>query len=92
MAKKPQPRPLTQREIKKAKKEREAEEYVVIYNISKQLIPIQLKPPKGVDFFQGEQTINLHKGKSGKFPQSRLRTNQITNLRKSGRIRVEASK
>jgi hypothetical protein len=90
MAKKPQ-RPLTQREIRKAKREREAEDYIIIYNVSKQSIPIQLKPPIGVDFFQGEQTIYVHKGKSGKFPKSRLRDNQIQNLRKSGRIRTEIS-
>ena len=90
MAKKPQ-RPLTEREIRQAKRERDAEEYIVIYNISKMSIPIQLQPPAGVDFFQGEQTIYLHKGKSGRFPKSRLRDNQIQNLRKSGRIRTEMS-
>jgi hypothetical protein len=85
-------RPLTQREIRKVKKEREDETYIIIYNISKQMIPIQLKSPPGVDFYVGEQTVNLNKGKSGKFPMSRLRQTQLDNLQKSGRIRVENTK
>ena len=85
-------RPLTQRELRKAKKQRENEDYIMIYNTSKQLIPIQLKPPLGVDFFQGEQTINLYRGKSGRFPMSRLRGEQLQNLQKSGRIRVETAR
>lgn len=85
-------RPLTQREIRQTKRQRENEGFVMIYNISKQLIPIQLRPPVGVDFFQGEQTINLYKGKSGRFPKSRLRDEQLRNLQKSGRIRIEAAR
>ena len=91
MAKK-SPRPLTQREIKKAKKEKQREEYITIHNICKQMIPIQLKPPVGVDFFQGEMSVPLRKGKSAKFPKSRLRTTQIENLQKSGMIRINRTK
>jgi hypothetical protein len=79
-------RPLTQREIKKAQ---ETEEYIIIHNICKQMIPIQLKAPVGVDFFAGEQTVSLNRGKSGRFPVSRLRATQVENLQKSGKIRVE---
>lgn len=82
-------RPVTQREIRKAKKTRAAEEYVMIHNICKQTVPIQLKPPYGVDFYQGEQTVSLNRGKSARFPKSRLRVTQVDNLRKSGMIRVE---
>ena len=85
-------RPLTQREIRKVKREIEDERYVIVYNISKQMIPIQLKAPDGVDFYVGEQTVNLNKGKSSRFPLSRLREIQLDNLRKAGRIRVEAIK
>lgn len=91
MAKKPQ-RPLTQREIRQAKKEKQDEEYVIIHNICKQMIPIQLKAPVGVDFYQGEQTIPLNRGKSARFPKSRLRDTQIVNLQKSGMIRVNIAK
>jgi hypothetical protein len=53
------------------------------------MIPIQLKAPVGVDFFAGEQTVSLNRGKSGRFPVSRLRATQVENLQKSGKIRVE---
>jgi len=91
MAKKPA-RPLTQREIKKAKKDKQAEEYVIIHNVCKQMIPIQLKPPVGIDFFQGEMSVPLNRGKSAKFPKSRLRMTQIENLQKSGMVRISMPK
>jgi hypothetical protein len=91
MAGKPK-RPLTQREIRQAKKAKQDEEYIIIHNICKQMVPIQLKAPTGVDFYQGEQTIPLNRGKSAKFPKSRLRMTQITNLQKSRMIRVNEAK
>ena len=51
-------RPLTQREIRRQKKQAKEVKYVVIINRSNsQTIPIQLRAPKGVDFFVGEQTV-----------------------------------
>ena len=85
-------KPLTPREIKKTKKAKLTEEYVMISNISKQMIPIQLRPPTGVDFYAGEQSVPLTKGKSAKFPKSRLRMAQVDNLQKSGMIRVVLSR
>jgi len=84
-------RPLTQREIRKSRKEKQEEEYIIIHNICKQMVPIQLKAPIGVDFYRGEQTINLNRGKSAKFPKSRLRMPQITNLQKSRMIKVSTA-
>lgn len=89
MAKKKPARPMTQREIRKTKKAKLAEEYIMIHNVCKQMVPIQLKPPVGVDFYQGEQTVSLNRGKSARFPKSRLRMTQVENLQKSGMIRVE---
>jgi len=85
-------RPLTQREIRQAKKEKQQEEYVLVHNICKQMIPVQLKPPVGVDFYRGEQTVPLQRGKSAKFPKSRLRMTQIENLQKSGMVRISTAK
>jgi hypothetical protein len=85
-------RPLTQRELRQSKKVKQDEEYILIHNICKQMIPIQLKPPIGVDFYQGEQTVPLNRGKSAKFPKSRLRMTQVENLQKSGMIRIGISK
>jgi hypothetical protein len=84
-------RPLTQREIRKAKQEkrRGEEKAVIVHNISKQTIPLQLAPPSGVDFYAGEQTISLFRGKSTKLPFSRARMEQLTNLQKAGKIRMQ---
>lgn len=92
MTKKAAQRPLTQREIKKAKKEKQQEEYITVHNICKQMILIQLQAPVGVDFYAGEMSVPLNKGKSAKFPKSRLRMTQIENLQKSGMIRISLAK
>jgi hypothetical protein len=84
-------KPLTQRELRKQKKGSETIEYVTIINKSgKQTVPIQLRAPKGVDFFVGEQTVPLYPNKMAKFPKNRLYMEQIMNYEKSGRIRVIA--
>ena len=85
----PQKRPLTQRELRAAKKNRDNVDYVLIINKSKkQSIPIQLKTPPGVDWFVGEQAAMLYPQKMAKFPQNRLYSEQIANLQKQGRIQV----
>jgi len=82
-------KPLTQRELRKNKQNSEKVEYVTIINKSRnQTVPIQLKAPKGVDFFLGEQTVPLYPNKMAKFPKNRLYMEQIHNYEKSGRIRV----
>lgn len=82
-------RPLTQREIRRQKKQAQEVKYVVIINKSKsQTIPIQLKAPNGVDFFVGEMTVPLYPKRMGKFPEHRLYQEQITNFQKQGRIQV----
>lgn len=80
--------PLTQREIKQEKYSQTIVEYTTIMNVCKQMIPIQLKSPDGVDFFIGEQTTVLMPGKLSKFPSMRLYWDQIQNHQKAGRIRV----
>lgn len=62
-----------------------------ITNIGKRVCGIQLKPPikgdKRLDFFMGEQTINLLAGKEADFPMDRLYMEQIESLSKNGYIR-----
>jgi hypothetical protein len=79
-------RPITQREIQQQKLEISG--FVNILNISKQAIHVQLKAPPNVDFFAGEQTIPLMPGKFTKFPRRRLYMDQVTNLQKSGKLRI----
>lgn len=80
-------RQLTQRELAQAKQEQSG--YITLYNRStNQPVPIQLRAPRGVDFYIGEQTVVLHCGKTAKFPVSRLYKEQITNHAKAGRIKI----
>ena len=93
-------RPLTQREILKAKQDAQAskstntKEYLWVLNKTKQSIPIQLRSPidpqtgKRIDFILGEQTIYLKSGERQRFPKDRLYMNQIQNLQKDRRIKV----
>lgn len=84
------PAPLTQAQIAARKKlAKQPEQYVTIYNKSRmQTVHIQLRPPAGVPFVVGEQTVPLLPMGSSKFPKSRLMSDQITNLTKSGLLRV----
>lgn len=83
-------KPLTQRELRQRKKEKEKLEAqkVFITNLGKQAVPIQLKAPHGVDWFVGEQTTVLGKGKSAHFPKHRLYRDQIENLKRQRYIKV----
>lgn len=82
-------RPLTQRELKQQKKNNQQQEYVIVVNKTKnQMVPIQLKAPPGVDWFAGEQTVQLYPHKMARFPKSRLYLEQIDNYQKAGRVSV----
>lgn len=83
-------KPLTQKEIKAAKKKRIDIKYVMLYNPSNMLLPLQLSAPPGVDFYRGEQTVHLKPKERGKFPAHRLHSSQITNLEKKGMLKVLA--
>jgi hypothetical protein len=71
---------------------------MVIENVSKQLIQIQLRPPynkdasKRLDFYVGEQSVGLSPGNSDVFPKNRLYMDQINNLQKRGQLRVRGMK
>ena len=89
MATPKQKRPLTQRELRAAKKKTTNVEQIVIVNKSKsQTVPIQLKAPPGVDWFVGEQTVPLYPKRMAKFPKNRLYMEQIINYQKQGRVQV----
>ena len=81
-------RPLTQREIKERRGQDQGT-FITVYNRTRtQPVYIQLKAPKGGDFYLDEQTVVLHCGKTGKFPVNRLYKEQITNHQKAGRIKI----
>ena len=62
-------------------------ESIRIYNSSKQMIPIQVRSPKG-DFYASEQQIRLLPGKDVLLPKSHIMQEQVDNLAKRRMIRV----
>jgi hypothetical protein len=66
---------------------KETNHVVQIYNSSKQMIPISVKPPGG-DFFLHEQTIYLKSGKTVRLPKSFLNESQISNLTTRRMIKI----
>lgn len=50
-----------------------------IYNRSKQMIPLQVRPP-GSDFFSNEQQVRIAPGEDVTLPKSYLLPEQIENL------------
>jgi hypothetical protein len=66
---------------------KEANFVVQIYNCSRQMIPLSVRPPGG-DFFLHEQTIYLRPGKTVRLPKSFLNEPQIANLTSKRMIRI----
>ena len=60
---------------------------VVITNRCRQMIPIQVRPPKG-DFFYEEHQIRIQPGKSVTMPKHFLNWAQIENCKARGDISV----
>jgi len=60
---------------------------VIVTNRSKQMVPIQAKPPNG-DFFYEEHQLRLAPGKSVTVPRRYLNESQIENCRAKGIISV----
>lgn len=58
-----------------------------IYNNSKQMIPLQVKPPAG-DFYLHEQQITLQPGKDVTLPKDHILEDQINNLRLKSLIKI----
>lgn len=81
-------RPMTVREMQAAKKKKTDRGTITIYNDSKQMVPIHLDAPEGVDFYVGAQDVRLKPGQTYKFRKNRIRMEQITRLRKQGFIQV----
>lgn len=80
-------RPKTIREIQSQKVEGD-KSTITINNVSKQMIPIHLNPPKGVDFYVGAQDIRLRPGQTHTLKLSRVRIKQVERLQKMGKIQV----
>lgn len=83
-------RPMTVREMQAAKKAKQEqdENKVTIINVSRQLIKIHEKAPKGVDFYIGASDISLKPNQMYAFKKSRLWEGQVTRLQKQGMIRI----
>jgi len=81
-------RPLTQRELKKIRKAKEADgERMTVYNPTKRMIPIQVRDV-GRDFFVSEQSIYVGPGKRYTDKRSRFNMDQIANLQAKGEIKI----
>ena len=60
---------------------------VRVYNCSKQLIQLQVKPPGG-DFYTNESQIRINPGTDVLLPKTHLRQDQLENLKKKGFIKI----
>ena len=58
-----------------------------VYNNSKQLLSLQVKPPGG-EFYSSEQQVRLLPGQDCLLPKSYIMSEQIENLRARGVIKV----
>ena len=81
-------RPKTIRQIQAQKQEERNSAEVIILNISKQLVNIHLRPPKGVDFYIGAQDIALKPGQTFSFKKVRLWMSQVERLQKQQKVQV----
>jgi hypothetical protein len=81
-------RPPTMHEMQVEKQKKDKGPELIIENISKQLIPIHQRQPKGVDFYFGAQDIRLGPGQRYKFDKRRLFTSQVERLQKQRKIQV----
>ena len=86
----PLAKPKLVREIKAEKEQakQQNKSIITIANISKQMIPIHLNPPAGVDFYIGAEDKHLRPGQRYPFPKHRVRIQQIIRLQKRGFISV----
>jgi len=65
--------------------------HVMISNCSRQMIPLQVRPPKG-DFFYEEHQVRLNPGKSVTVLRRWLNMAQIENCRGRGDIAIVEGK
>lgn len=77
---------VTQREIKKSKKQERAD-MITVYNPRSQSVPLQIRDPEK-DFYVSEQTIHLGPGKRYTDYAHMFNKNQLENLSTKGMIRV----
>lgn len=81
-------RPRTIREIQADRSKTKSVAEMTVLNISKQLIIIHQRPPKGVDFYIGAQDVRLKPGQSFTFKKNRLWTEQVERLQKQQKVSV----
>ena len=69
----------TIRDIQAEKNKKDVSE-ITIQNISKQMVPINLKAPKNVDFYAGTSEARLQPGRSITLKKSKVWIEQINRL------------
>jgi hypothetical protein len=60
---------------------------VRLYNASKQLLALQIRPP-GADFYTNESQVRLRPGQDALLPYRHLREDQVANLCSRGMLRI----
>lgn len=65
-------------------------EFTKITNTSRQMVPIQVKPPAG-DFYLHERSVRLGAGKSVVLPSDHLMPSQLENLKARTMISTAAA-
>lgn len=63
------------------------DDVIIIENCSKQLVSLQVRPPKS-DFFTGEQQVRLFPNKSIELPKKYFNMSQVENCAARGLIRT----
>lgn len=64
-----------------------ANEQITLTNVSRQMIPVQIKPPNG-DFYLHERQARIMPGKSLTVPLSHVSQGQIENLKARHELRI----
>ena len=67
--------------------ERKLTPIIRLYNKSKQMLSIQVKPPHG-DFFLHEQQVRINPGVTVKLPKSHLLMDQLRNLQSRRLLKI----
>ncbi len=60
---------------------------IIVYNSSKQAVPLSLRPP-GAEFFTSEQQVTLNPGKQITLIKEHVNLDQVSNLQRRGILKV----
>lgn len=80
-------RPMTQREIKQARRSKADEPHATVENLTKRTLILQLREQNS-DFYVGERAVHVGPRKTLTERTSLFNSAQISNLKARGEIRV----